>query len=193
MSNPTAGKGSDARREREHDHWCFQYLEDVGVVYQRMWMDQISTWDRVLNKARTGQYTVGQWVGDVVDLSDRFWRDFWLLGFPFHRWLQQGEQIPSVAFVVDARAEAADAKKVPLPIGVNPQMKIEAKGISPSTGHPLTDKNIDPQITEDGTHLSVALRDLRTSPIDPGHYRCLICVFDENKWVPLAAVHVLKL
>jgi hypothetical protein len=193
MSNSDAGEGSGARGEREQYRWSLRYLKDVGVVYQRMWMDQITTWDAALKKAESGTYTAGQWVGDVVGLSQRWFRNLWLLGFPFQRWMQQGDQIPSVAFVVDAVAEGADAKEVLLPVGASPEMTTEPQGITPSTGQPLTANHIVSQITPDGTHLSVGLRNLQNPSIDPGHYRCLICVYDETKWVPLAAVHVLKL
>lgn len=182
-------------KKHESLRWSFQYLKDLGVVYQHMWMDQVSGWNGILNKAESGKYTAGEWIADVVGLSERWFRDVWLLGFPFRRWVQQGEQIPSLAFVIDDPAESAPPQEVPLPVGVSPEktIAVEPKGIAPKTNQPLIDKHIDCKITDDGTHLRVTLQNLRQPGIDSGLYRCLLCGKDGNKWVPLATLEVLRL
>jgi len=195
MSNGGTGQGSAAPQPHKPPRWGLRYLKDVGVVYQKIWADQVAAWDAVLTKAESGNYTAGEWVGDVARMWDQWARDVWLLGFPLRRWAQEGDQIPVVAFVVDAAAQGADPKEVPLPVGVGEKIQATPQGFStPSTG-PLTKEHIACKISDDGTHLVVALRDLKSPRLGEGTHRCLLCGYDpeSKKHVALAALEVVKM
>jgi hypothetical protein len=176
--------------------WALRYLKDVGSVYQKIWMDQITTWDSALQKVESGKYSTGQFVSDVVRSWDQWARDLWLLGFPLSRWLEQGEQIPSVGFIVDDVAQCTDPKEVPLPLETDPTLPPQVAVTLTNNGGPLCPSNIEAKITDDCAQLSVRLKDLQrgTLPIAMGDHRALVYVHDLDKkaWTPLAAVEVLK-
>ena len=205
MANAQTTQGPGAPARKHLFRWYSRYLKDVGSAVSRVWINQLENWDGMLTKMESGNYTAGQWFADVANIWDQSARDLWLAGFPFQRWIQSGDQLPCVAFVVDDVAQAADAKEVRLPVWVDPKTKTVPHGMTtvPPTaaqmrapsGRPLTNAHIDGAITADGMHLRVGLKGLKDptgTPLDQGHYRCLLCVEDGNKCVPLAVLEVLK-
>lgn len=192
MSDTYDRAGSSSRRRRGFS--TTGYLRNLSVAYQRLWANQLTSWDAIREKMDDKDYTTGQWVADVTRMYECWWEDTWLFGFPFSRWIQGGDRIPSLAFVVDFAAQAAGAKEVLLPLGVNPDLDPEIVAIRPvkRTGG-LLPEHLDAAITEDATHLRVALQNIQNPAIEPDHYDCLVCVPDEKEMVPIATVHVVRL
>lgn len=191
MANGGTGQQDATQQKPKPPHWVLRYLKDLGVAYQKVWTDQLATWGSALDKIESGNYSAGQWIADIARSWDQWAKDVWLLGFPLQRF-GQGEQIPTVAFVVDPAAECADPKQVPLPVAVSAGLTPAANVITPAGGS--LSSNITAAISEDCTQLSVGLKDLKKQPIVVGGHRALVCVEDKDnkKLVPLAIVEVLK-
>jgi len=194
MSGEKTHQGCEAQHSKKRPRLAFNYLKEFGGAYQDLLGRQINTWADVLHRMESGDYTADQWVGDVARMSTQWVRGLCQLGAPWLHWSQPGHQTPSLVFVVDTDAEAADPEVIPLPIGVAQGVPIQVMGFSSAGQGCLDEDHVFWTFDPDGTHIWVGLKDLKTKPINPGIYRCLICCRDpqSNRVVPLASVEVVK-
>jgi len=187
--DPSTGKP----RRRPGFAFLRYYVDDVATAYRRLWVNYLTGWDGIRTKLDEDKdYSAGRFTGDLIRLNERLWTDSWLLGSPLARWFNGGDRIPTIAFVVDYVAQAAPAKEVLLPIGVNPDLGPFVTAIRPVYSDGLKPRHVDASITEDGMFLRVALRSLKHPEVRPDRYECLICVHDERQVVPLAAMYVVR-
>ena len=184
-------------------------IPEVGGLY-RSWQDWLSMWQgiaeeqmlsmtRLSNRLYEERPDPRDWLQEAMRVSAQWAATAEKLSlFPVTRVLRNSEGAPNLVFLLDAQAEAADARELALGVTLGQGVTVTATALRRLGGTEEIDAldRIDLRLSEDRGSLKVALRNLRgdggaVPPLPHGHYMSVLAAVDLPKRRPLALLHVL--
>ena len=166
------------------------YLQDVLGVCANVVADQFSRMNGILQRMGSGKYKPEDLFADTAWLATEWLRDAAQIGAAYQSSVV-ADALPTVGFVLDGTAEAADPKETPITTRIGKTTKI---AVTPLTrvpqGGEIGPEKVQAALSDRRDRLRVTLADI--GGLAAGHYLGWVYVDAKGDKKPLAAVHVVK-
>ena len=199
---------TNSRRTRRNlvDFWGFRYWQGAMQAWTNAWTRPVTSSFRLWEEIQGSEEFP---VGKLVPATAALWSDWWsavesMWMFPYQYCQGQLGHIPTVAFIIDTAAEAADPKEVAilptLPDDITlastdlTRMLLASERGGVARPDSIPSAKVTVELTGAGDHICVGLRNLRGTPespeqLTPGHYIGIARTVETD--CPLAVIHVI--